>query len=105
MPIFFGCIISVLARVNSDIQQTMNLAMYTGSSPSAKFSQALRLFPALRLFQSVEYIYSSVPGAAIKCKKYSGITMESFTHGKTVQITLKNSVFNPVTKSALEKRE
>ena len=34
------------------------------------------------------YIYSTVPGAAIKCKQYSEITVESWTHVKSVKITL-----------------
>jgi hypothetical protein len=34
------------------------------------------------------YIYSIVLGAAIKCKQYSGITMESGTPLKSVKITL-----------------
>ena len=34
------------------------------------------------------YIYSTVLGAAIKCKQYSEITVESGTHVKTVKITL-----------------
>ena len=34
------------------------------------------------------YIYFTVLGAAIKCKRYSGITVETVIHGKTVQITL-----------------
>ena len=35
-----------------------------------------------------ELSYSTVLGAAIKCTQYSGITVDSCTHGKTVQITL-----------------
>ena len=34
------------------------------------------------------YIYSTVLGAAIKCKQYSEITVESGTHLKSVKITL-----------------
>ena len=34
------------------------------------------------------YIYSTVLGAAIKCKQYSEITVESGTHVKSVKITL-----------------
>ena len=34
------------------------------------------------------YIYSTVLGAAIKCKQYSEITVESGTHVKIVEITL-----------------
>ena len=34
------------------------------------------------------YIYSTVLWAVIKCKPYSGITVESGTLGKTVKITL-----------------
>ena len=34
------------------------------------------------------YIYSTVIGAAIKCKQYSEITVESGTHVKSVKITL-----------------
>ena len=33
------------------------------------------------------YNYSTVLGAAIKCKTYSGITLEIGTHLKTVKIT------------------
>ena len=33
------------------------------------------------------YNYSTVLGAAIKCKPYSEITVESRTHFKTVKIT------------------
>ena len=35
------------------------------------------------------YNYSTVLGAAIKCKPYSEITVEIGTHLKTVKITLK----------------
>ena len=34
------------------------------------------------------YIYSTVVGAAIKCKQYSEITVESGTNVKSVKITL-----------------
>ena len=34
------------------------------------------------------YIYSTELGAAIKCKEYSEITVESGTHVKIVKITL-----------------
>ena len=34
------------------------------------------------------YIYSTVLGAAIRCKQYSEITVESGTHVKSVKITL-----------------
>ena len=34
------------------------------------------------------YIYSTVLGAAIKCKQYSEITVETATHVKSVKITL-----------------
>ena len=34
------------------------------------------------------YIYSTVLGAAIKCKQYSEITVESRTHVKSLKITL-----------------
>ena len=34
------------------------------------------------------YNYSTVLGAAIKCKQYSEITVESGTHLKSVKITL-----------------
>ena len=33
------------------------------------------------------YIYSTVLGAAIKCKQYSEVTVESGTHVKSVKIT------------------
>ena len=32
--------------------------------------------------------FSTVLGAVIKCKQYSGITVESWTHVKSVKITL-----------------
>ena len=35
------------------------------------------------------YNYSTVLGAAIKCKPYSEITVEIGTHSKTVKITLQ----------------
>ena len=34
------------------------------------------------------YMYSTVLGAAIKCKQYSEITVESGTHVKSVKIAL-----------------
>jgi hypothetical protein len=34
------------------------------------------------------YIYSTVLGAAIKCKQYSGITVGTGTRGKSVKIKL-----------------
>ena len=52
------------------------------------------------------YIYSTVLGAAIKCKQYSGITVEHGTRGKSVQITLnifavykKHPLFSPAHQS------
>ena len=39
------------------------------------------------------YIYSTVLGAAIKCKQYSEITVESGTHVKSVKITLNIFIF------------
>ena len=39
------------------------------------------------------YNYSTVPGAAIKCKQHSEITVEIGTHLEPVKITL-NSVVN-----------
>ena len=39
------------------------------------------------------YIYSTVLGAAIKCRQYSEITVESGTHVKSIKITLKCGEF------------
>ena len=46
------------------------------------------------------YIYSTVLGAAIKCKQYSEITVESGTHVKSVKITL--NIFSVWSKSIKE---
>ena len=47
------------------------------------------------------YIYSTVFGAAIQCKQYSEITVESGTHVKSVKITL--NIFAVWTNKAVEK--
>ena len=44
------------------------------------------------------YNYSTVLGAAIKCKQYSEITVESGTHVKSVKITL--NIFTVYTANA-----
>ena len=41
------------------------------------------------------YIYSTVLGAAITCKQYSEITVESGTHVKSVRITLNIFAVQP----------
>ena len=45
------------------------------------------------------YIYSTVLGAAIKCKQYSEITVESGTHVKSVKITLNIFAVCPMVQS------
>ena len=40
------------------------------------------------------YNYSTVLGAAIKCKPYSEITVEIGTHLKTVKITLNSKLIS-----------
>ena len=43
------------------------------------------------------YNYSTVLGAAIKCKQYSEITVESGTHLKIVKITLNIFAVHSIT--------